>query len=405
MIPRLDEYAQFVGAETIAHLRRSALPLHGKRVVHVNATNNGGGVAEILNTLVFLMNDLGLKTGWRVLLGSDEFFAVTKGMHNSLQGASWRPSSENELLYLEYCHRNALINHLDAHDFVIIHDPQPLAMIAEYPARACWLWRCHIDVTHPNRETLDFLLPFIKQYEGVIVSTEAFRLPGVDAPQFTIAPSIDPLAPKNAPLDRDEARRRILDAGIPLDKPLIVQVSRFDPWKDPLGVLAMYERIREREPCRLVLIGSMASDDPEGPRIYLEVKERAERLPDVHVLTVKDDSLVNALQQEAAFVFQNSLREGFGLTVSEALWKGTPVLAKPVGGISLQVLDGETGFLYRTPDEGVEKGVRLLQDAALRSRLGAAGREHVRKHFLVTRHVQDYVDLLNTYLADRQTSS
>ncbi len=398
MIPKLHHYEKLVGRNTISHIREIAEPLDGKHVVHINATSSGGGVAEILNTLVFLMNDVGIDTGWRTIIGSHSFFKVTKGFHNSLQGnKKWNVSQERKSTYLEYCKRNSMINHINEHDFVIVHDPQPLAMIAGYPKRKTWLWRCHVDISTPNRKTMSFLMPYIRNYDGVIVSTNKFTLKNFKKPQCVISPSIDPLSQKNKKLPRETVKRLFSTHGIDMDKPLITQVSRFDPWKDHMGVIKMYQEMRKKEDCQLVLIGDMASDDPQGPIIYHQIQQKAEEIPGVTVLAEKNDLLVNALQDESAFVFQNSVKEGFALTVSEALWKGTPAIGTRKGGIPLQIRDGENGFLINNREEGVKRGLEILRNEKLRNRLGKSGHEHVKKNFLITRHLKDYLELFRRY--------
>jgi trehalose synthase len=398
MIPKLEYYRKIVGPEMIAAIREAALPLSGKSVVHMNATAAGGGVAEILNTLVFLMNDLGIKTGWRVMIGSHSFFKITKGMHNSLQGQAWKMTESRQRIYQEYCRRNATINHIGKHDFVIIHDPQPLGMIKEYERTGTWLWRCHIDLSTPGTSTMQFILPYIGMYDGIIVSDEKFQISGLEKPQYVIPPSIDPLSVKNKPLGHGMAVRILASKGINLDRPLITQVSRFDPWKGQLEVIQIYKELRKRHQCQLVLIGDMAGDDPQGPMVYHKIMRIADKVPGLHVMTEKNDLLVNALQRESAIVFQNSKKEGFGLTVSEALYKSTPVIARPVGGIPLQVQNGNNGFLINNVKEGVERASLLLSDPDLRSKMGKAGHEHVKKNFLITRQLLDYIKVMGRYL-------
>lgn len=397
MIPKLNNYSRIVGKDAIERIRKSAEPLEGKHVVHINSTAVGGGVAEILNTLVFLMDDVGIDTGWRVLLGSHSFFKVTKGIHNSLQGQKWKMTETRKNIYLEYCKRNSIITHIVKHDIIVIHDPQPLGMIKDYEKKAIWLWRCHSDISNPNMDTLRFLIPFIKMYDGVIVSNNKFRIKYLRKPQFVIPPSIDPLSQKNKKISHNEAKRLLSKKGIDLNKPIISQVSRFDPWKDHFGVIDMYQKIKEKEDCQLVLMGDMAADDPQGPQIYHQVKNKSEKVEDMHIITERNDLLVNALQQESSFVFQNSIKEGFALTVSEALWKRTPVLGTPVGGIPLQVIDNKTGFLIKNREDGVKRALSILKDEELRKRLGEAGHEHVKKNFLVTRHLEDYINLFNRF--------
>jgi len=395
MIPKLDNYKKIVGNKIVKQIRGSAVPLHGRHIVHINATSMGGGVAEILNSLVFLMNDVGIDTGWRVVLGSHSFFNVTKKMHNFLQGKKGNMTINHKKIYLEYCKRNSMINHLNEHDVVIVHDPQPLGMITNYNKRNKWIWRCHIDISNPNNQALDFLLPFIKKYDGVVISSKKFKIKRLRKPQIIIHPSIDPLSVKNKNISHAKAKRLLSKSGIDMDKPIITQIGRFDPWKGHIGVINMFKKIREKEDCQMVFMGDMASDDPQGPVLYHKIRQTADKFKDIYTITQKNDLLVNVLQKESAFVFQNSLREGFGLTVAEALWKGTPVLGTAVGGIPLQVINGKTGYIIKDEKDGITKALNILRDKSLRDKLGKEGHEHVKNNFLITRHLQDYINMLN----------
>ncbi len=397
MIPKLKDYEPIVGKKVIEHIRHAAEPLEGKHAVHVNATAAGGGVAEILNTLIFLMNDLGINTGWRVMFGSHSFFKITKGMHNALQGQKWKMTPSRQKLYNEYCRRNSIVTHIKDHDIVVIHDPQPAGMVTEYAKKTNWIWRCHIDISHPNRDVLNFLRPFIKRYDGIIVSHPKFKIKHIRKPQFIIHPSIDPLSQKNKKVANAKCKQLLASKGIDMDKPIISQISRFDPWKDHVGVLKMYQKMREKEDCQLILMGDMPSDDPQSPIIYNKIQNLAKTIPGVHLITEKNDLLVNVLQQQSAFVFQNSVKEGFALTVSESLWKKTPVIGTPVGGIPLQIKNGKTGFLIRNRQEGIKQGLKLLRDPNLRQKLGQQGHDHVKRNFLSTRHLLDYINLFNKF--------
>jgi len=288
-----------------------------------------------------------------------------------------------------------MINHLGNHDIVVVHDPQPLGMIDYYGNKKKWLWRCHIDISNPNIEIFSFLMPFIKKYDGIIISSKKFRVRYVRKPQTIIHPSIDPLSAKNKKVGHTKAKKLLSKEGIYLDRPIILQISRFDPWKGHLGVIKMFRKIAEKEDCQLILMGDMAVDDPQGPSLYHKIRQIAETVKDIKIITQKNDLLVNVLQRESAFVFQNSIKEGFGLTVSEALLKETPVLGTDVGGIPLQIINGKTGYIIKDRKDGVDKALRLLRDDSLRKRLGRAGHEHVKKNFLITRHLQDYIDLFN----------
>lgn len=403
MIPKLEHYEKIVGKEDIRRIRKSAEPLQDKHVVHMSSTAVGGGVAEILNNLVFLMNDAGIKTGWRLLIGSQSFFNVTKKLHNGLQGKKEKISQSQKRVYLDYCERNSIINHIRDHDIVILHDPQTLGMVRQYHEKKTWFWRCHIDMSTPNHNILNFLMPYIKRVDGLIFSSPKFTIKRLKSrKQNIIKPSIDPLSDKNKKLKKEKIRSLLSKRGIDLDVPIISQISRFDPWKDHIGVIDMYKEIRKKVDCQLVLMGNMASDDPEGPSIYRKVHHYAEKVGGVKIITEQSDLLVNALQRESSFVFQKSIREGFALTVSEAMWKKTPVLGTDVGGIPGQVIDGKTGFLMhnsgRNNKDGVKKALMMLQDRKLREKIGKQAHEHIKKNFLITRHLQDYINLFNKHL-------
>lgn len=398
MLPKIEDYEQFVGKVQIEKIKDIASRLEGKHIVHVNSTYSGGGVAEILNSLVVLINCVGVKTDWHLLMGSHSFFDVTKKIHNALQGEKVILSNRDKRIYLDELERNALMHHFHEHDLVFIHDPQPLGLIKFLDRkRQPWIWRCHIELKNSNKDVWTFLRPFLKGYDGAIFSMPKYKKRNLNMPQFFVAPSIDPLSLKNRHLSAGIAEKILAKESIGLDKPLITQVSRFDKWKNPLGVIRIFKQIREKVDARLVLIGDMASDDPEGPRIYSKVIKEAEKMKDVHILTKKDDLLVNALQRRSHVVLQNSIREGFGLTVSESLWKGTPVVATNVGGISLQVLHGKTGALVANNDEAAQWCVKLIRDGELRKRMGTEAREHVRKNFLITRQMLDYLNIVNGY--------
>jgi trehalose synthase len=357
-------------------------------------------VAEILHSLVVLMNELKINTEWRLFKGNPDFFNVTKKFHNTLQGLEGSLPEEERKIYLDMVKRNAVMNHYDHEDFVVIHDPQPLALIDHYKERKQpWVWRCHIDITTPNMEVWNFLFPFMKQYDGIIVSMDKYKKADMGRPYHIINPSIDPLIAKNRDMSDQEAESLITKAGLDASKPIVTQISRFDIWKNPEGVIRMFKKVKEQVPdAQLAMIGEFASDDPEGPGMYKKVTGAAEGVSGVHFITNASNELVNAVQRKAAVVFQNSTREGFALTVSEALWKGTPVIATNVGGIPLQVIDGQTGFLISSEEEGVKRCAQLIQDKDLRQRIGSQGREHVRKNFLITRHLQDYINLANHYI-------
>lgn len=395
----IEKYTKYVGEETVAAVIRAARPLYGLRLLHVNATFHGGGVAGMLHSLVPLMNDVGINADWSLLYGDPSLFQVTKKLHNALQGEPVELSEEDLANYLRVNEAFARYSPISGHDAIIVHDPQPLPMIRYEMRDTPWVWRCHIDISTPHEAVWEVLKPFLLRYDAVVASSEAFRKPDLPVETHIIAPAIDPLSELNRDLSPDEVERKLLQYSVPLDKPLLVQISRFDKWKDPLGVLEVFERVRRSVDCRLVMMGNMATDDPEGPEIFARVMSQVEGRKDVQLFTHTDSAFVNALQKAAAVVFQLSRREGFGLTVSEALWKRTPVVATNVGGIPLQVVDGQTGFLVEPGDyeRAAERAVQIIQDRELRERLGSQGRMHVRQKFLMPRLLLDWLRVLATF--------
>ncbi len=394
----LDDYLPVVGEKVIGNIYQQAHRLINKHIVHINSTAQGGGVAEILNNLVLLMNDAGIDTGWRVLLGPPDFFAVTKKFHNALQGGQINLSTNKKNLYLNINERFSKFTHLD-HNCVIVHDPQPLPLIKFHRKRQPWIWRCHIDLTEPNKELWSYVKPFILRYDMMIISSKHFKKNDLFLEQRVIHPSIDPLAPKNMDISDDTVSKIFKKFSIPTDKPLLAQVSRFDPWKDPEGVLRVYEIVKEKVDCRLVYCYNMAADDPEGFVIYGRIEKKARKyLENGDILFVRGDNqiLVNALQRKSSVVLQKSTREGFGLSVAEAQWKGTPVVASKIGGIPEQVVNNKTGFLVDPYDYAgcADKVITLLKDKKLANRMGREGKEFIRNNFLVTRHISDYLALL-----------
>ncbi len=401
----LDSYRSIIGDARYEELQRLAEPLKGARVLHVNATAFGGGVAEILATLVPLMCDLGLKAEWQVIRGAEEFYNVTKAMHNSLQGMllEWTPQMRD--IWTRYNQMNA-----DAfdeqYDFVVIHDPQPAGVLTLAEQRlghrppGKWVWRCHIDTTDAQPEVWDLLHPYVEAYDAAIFTMPEYVNQDLKSPRiFTVPPAIDPLSPKNVELTIQTANEILRRYGVDPDRPSILQVSRFDPWKDPLGVIDVYRALKPEFPeLQLVLIASMAHDDPEGWAWYERTVRRAGEDYDIHILSNLNgvgNVEVNAFQTKAGVVIQKSVREGFGLVVSEALWKGRPVVAGNVGGIPLQILYGRTGYLVNTTAECVNRVHYLLKHPDVARRMGAIGREHVREHFLITRYLRDYLAIFN----------
>jgi trehalose synthase len=391
---RIEDYAPYVGHDTLERISAKARALQGRRITNINSTYYGGGVAELLSSMTLLMNTLGIRAGWRVLQGSPDFFGITKKMHNALQGMPLRFSRVKREIYENVIFENSIRNFFD-HDLVIVHDPQPLPLISHYQKQAPWIWRCHIDLSRPHRALWKYLARFVEQYDATIFSIPEYAR-RLKTPQLFFLPAIDPFTTKNRQLEEREMDERMAHYRIPTDLPLVVQVSRFDPWKDPKGVIEAFRLARKEVPCTLVLLGNFASDDPEGAQIYEQlVKCRGER---VLILPHGDDTaLVNTLQRRAAVILQKSIREGFGLTVTEAMWKGTPVIGGNVGGIRYQIRDGENGFLVSSVSEAAHRIVQLLKDRKLRERMGRKARESVARNFLLTRYLEQYLDLFGSF--------
>jgi trehalose synthase len=393
----LSDYTHLVGRGLVEEIRERAEPLAGKRVLHVSATAFGGGVSEILYTLVPLMRDVGLDVHWRVILGREEFFNVTKLMHNSLQGDPQAISDQQWEVFEAYNAMNAQ-GLDDEWDVVIVHDPQPAGLRANAPDRSrLWIWRCHIDLSTPNEETLGRLLPLLRDYDESIYHMEKYVPSGLDGRVRIIPPAIDPLSPKNMALSPEDASFVCEQFGIDVERPLMCQVSRFDPWKDPMGVIDSFRLVREQmSDVQLALVGSMATDDPEGWEFFHRTFSYADGDPDIKILNNLNNVgaiEVNAFQSQADVIVQKSLREGFGLTVTEAMWKVRPVIAGNVGGIPLQIKDGETGFLVSSPEEAAKRALSVLGDPELAKRLGRAGKEHAREMFLTPRLLRDWLQL------------
>lgn len=394
----LAEHAAVVGNEVVDQLRALARPLSGKRVVHVNSTRVGGGVAEILVNLVPLMQELGISTRWDVIEGDSEFFAVTKVFHNALQGKPQEVPPRLFEHYQEVNRQNALVLRqvLEDADYVFVHDPQPAALLQHCPKRrGHWIWRCHIDVSRPHRPTWKLMKELVNGYEASIYSLAAFAQP-LSHPQYVIQPSIDPLSEKNIELGEKEVATVADRFGLDPDRPVVAQVSRFDRFKDPIGVIQAYRMVKKRIPIQLVLAGGIATDDPEGDAVLSEVRSEAEGDPDIHVLLLPPDAHreINALQRRAGVVLQKSLREGFGLTVTEAMWKGKPVIGGESGGIVLQVVNYHTGFLVNSPEGAAFRLRYLLNRPHKISTMGEKARQFVKENFLLTRHLREYLTLM-----------
>jgi len=394
----LADYTHLVGRGLVEQIRELAEPLQGLRILHVSATAFGGGVAEILYTLVPLMRDAGLDAHWNVILGREEFFNVTKLLHNSLQGDENTLTEQQWEVFHAYNTMNARGLEGDW-DVVVIHDPQPLGLRRNAPDRAGrWIWRCHIDLSNPNETTVARIRPLIEEYDASVWHLREYVPDGLDGGVRIVPPAIDPLSPKNMALSPEDAAFVCEQFGIDPDRPLMCQVSRFDPWKDPIGVIDTYRLVtRELPDAQLALVGSMATDDPEGWEFFHQTYRYADGDPDIKILNNLNNVgaiEVNAFQSQADVVIQKSIREGFGLTVTEALWKGRPTVASRVGGIPLQIADGEGGFLVPSPEEAARRCIELLTDPELAKRLGRAGKERVRANFLTPRLLRDWLQML-----------
>lgn len=406
VIPRsIDDYISIIGEDKVNKLKELAAPLQHKRVLHLNATAYGGGVAELLKTQVAVMRSLGLCVDWYVMSAKHDFFDVTKIFHNTLQGQPGIITDDQKKIYLDTVKQNARAL-VESYDYVIVHDPQPLAILDYVTAPSGkWIWRCHIDTSEPNMDVWNFISPYVENYDAVIFTLEEFVKEGANFKNLTfIPPSIDPLSPKNSGMAEEEVVNVMRSYNVDSDRPLLAQISRFDPWKDPLGVIDVYRNIKNGQVqkgikgLQLALVGSMASDDPEGWIIYDRVMRRAGEDFDLNVYTNfhnVGDIGVKAFQYAADVVLQKSLKEGFGLTVTEALWKEKPVIGGQVGGIKLQIKNGVNGFLVSSIQEATEKTLYLLQNPDEAKKMGVAGKEIVKENFLTTREIEDYLKLFN----------
>ncbi|KPL04362.1 MAG: glycosyl transferase family 1 [candidate division Zixibacteria bacterium SM1_73] len=390
----LSDYAPIVGKENIDQLIRLAKRLKGKRVVHVNSTQTGGGVAEILKSLVPLMNEVGIKTRWEIINGDKGFFEVTKAFHNALQGNKINLSEEMFRTYLETNKKNAQDLNLEG-DVVIIHDPQPASLIDYRKGKAKWIWRCHIDVSKPERKVWKFLREYIVKFDASIFSLSKFAQ-NLPHPQYLIFPSIDPLSEKNMRLSQIEVNNVLKRYGIKRNKPTLVQISRFDRFKDPFGVIDAYHLVKRETDCQLILAGGGASDDPEGEMVLKEVEEKVRDDPDIRILVLPPTAHkeINAIQRCADVVLQKSLKEGFGLAVTEAMWKEKPVIGGAVGGIVEQIYNYQTGFLVHSAEGAAYRIRYLLYHKNIAKKLAKNAKEYVRRRFLITRHLRDYLSLL-----------
>jgi len=401
---RLEDFRHIVPDTRLAEIYNRAKKLYGKHIVHINATYQGGGVAEILYSLVQLMNDVGINAGWRILHGSQEFFEITKSFHNALQGARLNLSEKKKRTYLQVNDNFSRFTHLH-HDCVIVHDPQPLSIIRAYRKIQPWIWRCHIDLTNPHDELWDFLKGFMLKYDQVVMSSEKYFKEDLPVDQRLMFPAINPLSRKNRDISRKTMLEHIKKVGVPTDKPVITQVSRLDPWKDPEGVIDVFKMVKEKVDCRLVFCYNVASDDPEGLQMYRKVNRKANKLintKDIIFVVGNNETLVNSIQRFSDVIIQKSIREGFCLCVTEALWKGTPVVASNIGGIPYQIDDGRSGFLVEPQDNKgfAERIIHILQNPDEAKAVGEKAKEKVRKEFLITRLLSDYLDMLNSIMSE-----
>ncbi|HBY56268.1 MAG TPA: glycosyl transferase family 1 [Candidatus Atribacteria bacterium] len=397
----LKDYIEIIGKEEVEAIKKLAIPLKGKKVVHINATSFGGGVAEILSTLVPLMKDVGLEAEWQVIKGSDDFFNITKAIHNGLQGMDVPFTEKMKEIFLKNNRLNEKLFEGE-YDFVVIHDPQPVAILKYRKKKVGkWIWRFHIDPTNAQEKVWQFIRPFIEKYDAAIFTLKEYVKDDLKMEKVAIIPpAIDPLSPKNLDLSQEEIKDIVAKYKVDVNRPIITQVSRFDPWKDPLGVIDMYRIVKkEIKDVQLVLIASMAHDDPEGWKYYEKTARHAGEDYDIHLLSNLNgvgNLEVNAFQRASDVIIQKSIREGFGLVITEALWKGKPVVAANVGGIPLQVDNRRTGYLVGDIAECAERVIYLLKNPEIANKMGISGKEYVRKNFLITRLLKDYLSLFNS---------
>lgn len=388
----INQYSGISPKGDLILLHKLSEKLYNKSFLHINSTRAGGGVAEILHRMIPILKSLGIDARWEVIEGDERFFDITKKIHNSLQGNFEKITEEMWQYHYEVNRINSERLSLDA-DAVLIHDPQPAPLI-EFRRSGRWIWRCHIDLSHPLKEVCDYLLRYCGKYDAAIFSVARFARPmGID--QFIIPPSIDPVSEKNRELTDEEIKETINKFQIPTDRPIILQVSRFDRFKDPIGVIKAYRLVKKYNDCILILAGSPATDDPEGEIVLKEVQDYASDDPDIYILLLPafNDREINALQRAATVVLQKSLKEGFGLTVSEAMWKGKPVIGGATGGIPLQIIHGVTGFLVHSVEGAAFRIRQLLNNPEMSRRMGEKGREYVRNNFFITRQIRDYLSL------------
>jgi len=394
-VPGIEAYREIIGNDELDELYLLAERLKGKAVQNINSTAVGGGVAEILSRMIPLLRDLGVDAYWDVIKGDEKFFTVTKDMHNALHGLNIDISKLDLDYFLEVNRRNS--EELDLFgDIMFIHDPQPIGLVERREHKSNkWIWRCHIDLSAPQEATMNFLRGFINRYDAAVFSAPSFARSDLATKQILIPPSIDPLSDKNKDLPEETIDSVVERFGLDRDRPIVSQISRFDYLKDPLGVIDVYKRVKDHIDCQLALAGGGATDDPEGPRILDQIRSAAKSDPDIHIIYLppSSDVEINALQRASTVILQKSLREGFGLTVTEALWKAKPVIATAAGGIPLQIRHKRTGILTYSIAGTAHYLRELLSEPEYAQKLGVNGREHVKNNFLITRHIKDYLSL------------
>lgn len=388
----IEQYSGISPKGDLLLLHKLGEKLKKKSFLHINSTRAGGGVAEILQRMIPILNSLGIYTRWEIIEGDDKFFDITKKIHNAIQGNPETISKDMWDYHYEINKKNAGRLNLEA-NAVLIHDPQPVALI-KFKKKGKWIWRCHIDVSNPAKDVCEYLMRYWSKYNAAVFSVAKFtRAMKID--EFIIPPSIDPLSEKNRELSEEEIRETIERLEIPTDRPIILQVSRFDRFKDPVGVIEAFKTVRKYNDCILILAGSPATDDPEGEVVLKEVRQYAADDPDIHIhlLPPFSDKDINALQRTATIIIQKSLKEGFGLTVSEAMWKGKPIIGGATGGIPLQIVHGATGFLVHSVEGAAFRIRQFLNNPDMAIRMGEKGKEYVRNNFLITRQIRDYLSI------------
>jgi trehalose synthase len=398
----IEQYSGIAPKGDLLLLGRLSERLRNKSFLHINSTRAGGGVAEILQRMIPILEELGIDARWEVITGDERFFDITKKIHNALQGNPEKITEEMWVYHREVNRRNAEKLDLDA-DAVLIHDPQPAPLI-EFKKNGKWIWRCHIDVSGPVKDVSDHIGRYCRKYDAAVFSVAKFAW-AMDVDEFIIPPSIDPLSDKNRDLEDEEIKAVMEQFQIPLDRPMVLQVSRFDRFKDPLGVIEAYRMVKKYNDCILVLAGSPATDDPEGEAVLQEVRNYASDDPDIYILLLPafSDRQINALQRAATVILQKSVKEGFGLTVSEAMWKGKPVIGGAVGGIPLQIVHGINGFLVHSVEGAAFRIRQFLNNPEMVVRMGEKAKEYVRKNFLITRQTRDYLSIWHYLESDRRS--